>query len=134
MFLLTRWNLPLVEEGYGSVQNSEIKQLEGATQTKCPLTPPSWLWILYECSLLNSLLCYIARVPPHRTLQTPAASCMREGAAAPSLPQQQEKGQVDTVAARGRRGPTILLKDTIHTLDYDRTKIWEINNYALLQK
>lgn len=72
--------------------------------------------------------------PPHGTLQTPAASCMREGPSAPSLPQQQEKGQVDTVAAREHRDPMLLLKDTIHTVDHDRTKIWEMKKYALSQK
>lgn len=64
----------------------------------------------------------ICLCPPHRTFQTRAASCMREGPSAPSLLQQQEKGQVDTVAARQHRGPTLLLKDTIHTVDYDRKK------------
>lgn len=44
------------------------------------------------------------------------------------------KGKVDTMAAREHRAPTLLLKDPIHMVDYDRTKIWEMEKYSLSQK
>lgn len=74
---------------------SEIKQLEGASQTKCPLIPPYCLLHLNKCTLLK-----FALDPP-----------------APSLPQKWEKGQEDTLAAREHRGPLLFIKDPVNMVD-----------------
>lgn len=100
LLLWTIWEA-VVKWNYGSVQDSglrsEIKQLEGASQIKCPLIPPYWLLHLNKCTLLK-----FALDPP-----------------APSLPQKLGKGQEDTVAAKEHRGSVLFIKDPVNMVDYD---------------
>lgn len=105
-FLLQR----VTDEGSGMVHDCTglefsqwDKQLEGASQMKCPLIPSSWLIILCKCNLLSSLLCWLTRVFPmghSRVLHMP------EAPSAPSLPQEQKKGYVGTGCQRAQRSHT----------------------------
>lgn len=65
----------------------------------------------------------ICLCPPPRTLQTPAASSCERILLHPAYPSNRKRGKWTLWRPENTEVPMLLLKDTIHTVDYDRAKI-----------